>query len=80
MFVCVYIYIQSKKDQDQKFTGKAFMLIAKLLTPILVLLVPIYSGLLINGEIRARWRVGSVKCGTNCDPNILYKFIKKNYR
>ena len=27
------------------------MLIAKLLTPILVLLVPIYSGLLINGEI-----------------------------
>ena len=27
MFVCVYIYIQSKKDQDQKFTGKAFMLI-----------------------------------------------------
>ena len=50
MFVCVYIYIQSKKDQDQKFTGKAFMLIAKLLTPILVLLVPIYSGLLINGK------------------------------
>ena len=56
------------------------MLIAKFLTPILVLSVPIYSGLLINGEIRAGWRVGSVKCGTNCDPNILYKFIKKNYR
>ena len=60
MFVCVYIYIQSKKDQDQKFTGKAFMLINGEI-------VCVCGG---GGG------GGSFKFGTNCDPNILYKHYR----